>query len=252
MAVTLNANTSTGFIATSDTSGVLQLQTGGTAAVTVSAAQNVGIGTASPAEILHLSSASPRLTFTSTNNSSGARYDTVGTATTGSHRFQYNGTEVLTVGISGQTVALQNGTVSSGAGIAFPATQSASTDVNTLDDYEEGTWTPVDGSASSLSFSIAFGWYTKVGRVVHAHFSVTYPSTASATRAAIGGLPFTVLNATYANFGGALGYTDSSLVLGCHLDPGFTTLNFYRNDGLDATNTQLSLKQVRFVVTYFV
>ena len=49
MAVTLNANTSTGFIATSDTSGVLQLQTAGTTAVTVDASQNVGIGTASPA-----------------------------------------------------------------------------------------------------------------------------------------------------------------------------------------------------------
>jgi hypothetical protein len=51
MAVTLNANTSTGFIATSDTSGVLQLQTGGTTAVTVTAAQNVGIGTTSPTAI---------------------------------------------------------------------------------------------------------------------------------------------------------------------------------------------------------
>jgi hypothetical protein len=43
MAVTLNANSSTGFIATSDTSGVLQLQTGGTTAVTVDASQNVGV-----------------------------------------------------------------------------------------------------------------------------------------------------------------------------------------------------------------
>jgi hypothetical protein len=41
MAVTLNANSSTGFIANSDTSGVLQLQTGGTTAVTVDASQNV-------------------------------------------------------------------------------------------------------------------------------------------------------------------------------------------------------------------
>ena len=41
MAVTLNANTSTGFIATSDTSGVLQLQTAGTTALTVDASQNV-------------------------------------------------------------------------------------------------------------------------------------------------------------------------------------------------------------------
>jgi hypothetical protein len=40
MAVTLNANTSTGFIATSDTSGVLQLQTAGTTALTVDASQN--------------------------------------------------------------------------------------------------------------------------------------------------------------------------------------------------------------------
>jgi hypothetical protein len=54
MAVTLNANTSTGFIATSDTSGVLQLQTGGTTAVTVDASQLVGIGTASPLTPLHV------------------------------------------------------------------------------------------------------------------------------------------------------------------------------------------------------
>jgi len=59
MAVTLNANTSTGFIATSDTSGVLQLQTGGTTAVTVDASQNVGIGTASPASDARLTLASP-------------------------------------------------------------------------------------------------------------------------------------------------------------------------------------------------
>jgi hypothetical protein len=40
MAVTLNANTSTGFIATSDTSGVLQLQTGGTTAVSIGTDQS--------------------------------------------------------------------------------------------------------------------------------------------------------------------------------------------------------------------
>jgi hypothetical protein len=50
MASTINASTSSGLVATADTSGVLQLQTGGTAAVTVNASQNVGIGTASPAQ----------------------------------------------------------------------------------------------------------------------------------------------------------------------------------------------------------
>ncbi len=42
---------------------------------------------------------------------------------------------------------------SSGTGITFPATQSASSDANTLDDYEEGTWTPSDGSGAGLSIT---------------------------------------------------------------------------------------------------
>jgi len=48
MAVQLNAGTSNGYSMSSDTSGILQLQTAGTTAVTVDASQNVGIGTTSP------------------------------------------------------------------------------------------------------------------------------------------------------------------------------------------------------------
>jgi hypothetical protein len=44
MAVTINASTTTGLVQTADTSGVLQLQTASTNAVTVDASQNVGIG----------------------------------------------------------------------------------------------------------------------------------------------------------------------------------------------------------------
>jgi len=51
MTTTLNASTAGagGFIATSDNSGSLALQTAGTTAVTIDTSQNVGIGTASPA-----------------------------------------------------------------------------------------------------------------------------------------------------------------------------------------------------------
>ena len=49
MTATINASTSAGVVTTADTSGILQLQTNGTAALTVDASQNVGIGTASPA-----------------------------------------------------------------------------------------------------------------------------------------------------------------------------------------------------------
>jgi len=57
MASTINASTSAGLVSTADTSGVLQLQTAGTTAVTVDASQNVGIGTSSPLNKLVVSNA---------------------------------------------------------------------------------------------------------------------------------------------------------------------------------------------------
>ena len=57
----------------------------------------------------------------------------------------------------------------SGTGITFPATQSASTNVNTLDDYEEGTWTPtIKGStiAGTYTPSTTNAYYTKIGNKV--------------------------------------------------------------------------------------
>jgi hypothetical protein len=60
-------------------------------------------------------------------------------------------------------------------GIAFPATQSASSNANTLDDYEEGTWTPTLSYASGTSGVIHIGQsgsYVKVGRAVHVQLTL--------------------------------------------------------------------------------
>ena len=51
--------------------------------------------------------------------------------------------------------------------IVFNATQSASTNANTLDDYEEGTWTPTFSNYSGTDQN-ATGYYTKVGNKVMA------------------------------------------------------------------------------------
>ena len=93
-----------------------------------------------------------------------------------------------------------------GGQIKFPATQSASSDANTLDDYEEGTWTPSvyyqnATDQSTASNSVQYGFYTKTGRVVTATFKVTFSQpTATASLAldniGIQGLPFTSLNST--------------------------------------------------------
>jgi hypothetical protein len=162
------------------------------------------------------------LTFTSTNNTSGARYNTVGTATSGSHRFQYGGTEVLTVGITGQTVALQGATPSSGAGITFPATQSASSDANTLDDYEEGSWTPTlsssTGSYTSVTYGKQYGKYTKIGNLVYAMFDMSTTSQVVGTASSdliIAGFPFTMANSGVADsYSGYIGFS-TGLVTPC-------------------------------------
>jgi hypothetical protein len=53
--------------------------------------------------------------------------------------------------------------------IKFPATQVPSADANTLDDYEEGTWTmgiAFGGASVDVTYSANTGTYTKIGRQV--------------------------------------------------------------------------------------
>ena len=94
-----------------------------------------------------------------------------------------NSTAVLQV-LKGSSVALEGATVQTGVGITFPAAQVTSSDVNTLDDYEEGTWTvnfydaATAGNASATSTT---GYYTKVGRSVTAKFRVDNISTVGMT-----------------------------------------------------------------------
>lgn len=65
-----------------------------------------------------------------------------------------------------------------GAGqVQFPAVQNASAGANVLDDYEEGTWTPVVTFATpgdlNVAYSTQVGTYTKIGRQVIANFTIT-------------------------------------------------------------------------------
>jgi len=71
MAVTINASTSAGLVNTADTSGVLQLQTAGTTALTVDTSANVGIGTASPASKLDVTATLRAVSSTAVAPTSG-------------------------------------------------------------------------------------------------------------------------------------------------------------------------------------
>jgi hypothetical protein len=78
-------------------------------------------------------------------------------------------------------------------GITFPATAVASADVNTLDDYEEGTWTPVVsfGGASVGITGTFSGTYTKVGNVVTVCYVLSFSSKGTSTGTMlVSGMPF--------------------------------------------------------------
>jgi hypothetical protein len=124
-------------------------------------------------------------------------------------------TPTLTTPVASTTIGVGGATASaSGAGITFPASQSASTDANTLDDYEEGTWTPSVGGTATYTAQV--GRYTKVGRLVtvSCYFGVSSLGTGSATT--ISGLPFTC--ATY-------GGDAAPLVIWSNLVSSFVSLN---------------------------
>jgi hypothetical protein len=105
-----------------------------------------------------------------------------------------------TMGVGGATPS------ASGSGISFPATQSASTDANTLDDYEEGTWTPTVGGTATHSTQT--GSYTKIGRQVTVKFEITITTLGTGSTTTISGLPFSVSGASGETYG-ATGYFSS-------------------------------------------
>ena len=112
---------------------------------------------------------------------------------------------VSTIGVGGATPA------ASGAGITFPSTQSASSDANTLDDYEEGTWTPtVARTGSSYTFGDRVGTYTKIGRQVtcQAYINVTAITTQGSSFVTLTGFPFTCMAANGRAFAGAVFYNN--------------------------------------------
>ena len=152
---------------------------------------------------------------------------------------------------TGGTLILRGGsTTATGTGIAFPATQSASSDANTLDDYEEGSWTPTltfNGGSTGITYSTRTGKYVKIGRFVQAQFRITLSNKGSSTGSAkVEGLPFPVRD----EYGGAcFGYVgamnNSTAVNTQNQTPTLDINNSYvflryMNNGSSADHTEAS------------
>jgi hypothetical protein len=258
----LASNTLTSAAATN-----LTIQSAGTTAITIDTSQNVGIGTTTPSSFIYSGLAVGNGT---TNNSisiysSSASESLLAYAvgTTGTDRYKgyvsysHGGsfmafgtasTERMRLNTSG-TVILQGGSTSAtGVGITFPATQSASSDANTLDDYEEGTWTPtMQGSITNptVTYVTQTGSYTKVGNMVtlFGRLQTGGALIGGSGTALIGGLPFAV-SSTYRN-GGAIGYisnvtlSSGNTQFGLSSDVSTSTIRFVQSGSANGANVIL-------------
>ena len=107
-----------------------------------------------------------------------------------------------------------------------------------LNDYETGTWTPADASGAGLTLTVNIATYMRLGKTLFISVSVSYPVTANASTAVIGGLPYGPPsgNPTGAASGGSGNYVEVLISV--------TTMLFLLATGNFAKNSDLSGKVV--------
>ena len=150
-------------------------------------------------------------------------------------------------------------------GLRFPATQVSSADANALDDYEEGTWTPVlvPGAGSTQTYTLQIGSYTKIGRMVFlkGHLSINSLGDASGN-IGIGGLPFpsssdaNSLSSVNVGHGASLAIT-AGHVLGGFINPNSSEISLRVWDAVTGTTAMQASEltaggAISFSVAYYI
>ena len=250
MASIINASSSGsgGIVQTADASGVLQLQSNGTVSLQVDTSANVGIGTTSAGGYklaigdgasnrgrIMLKGATggnyPEINIDDTMNTSGKNYQLYSTG--GVLKVSNQTDAAVSFVANNYGIGLGDIAAVDGTGIRFPATQSASTNANTLDDYEEGTWTPsYNGGLTGITYgSVRSGYYRKVGSMVTIWFGImTDGLTVTSSSLNISGLPFTAISGGGTN--GTLNVNNCTRWVsnppnsGC-VEPGTTSITLY-------------------------
>jgi len=231
-AITTTGDTNTGiFFPAADT---IAFTEGGAESMRITSTGFVGIGTTSPARKLTVSDTDQSTARVRIINTSGRTYDLV----SGVDGLLQNGFSIfdataaatrMTIDSSGNvlvgktTATANGGDLQVSSGITFPATQVAKSDANTLDDYEEGTWTPDQGGGLTVvgTFSSS-GTYTKIGRQVTVAFKLNGSTSIAASnlQRLTNNLPFTASSGNQLDAGvcftstfTTVAYTQPSLVL---------------------------------------
>lgn len=160
-----------------------------------------------------------------------------------------NGTTALTIAANGQMTLANTPLQLTGGQIKFPATQIASGDANTLDDYEEGSFTPtITIGLTGITYTSQLGRYTKIGNVVTFTIRISMSSsTRNGFILTFGNLPFTSKNTSGINLG-SVSWAYANIVTGSttvnvptlYIGGNLTTCECYKTDGNPFTGSDLS------------
>ena len=178
-------------------------------------------------------------------NYSAASSGTAGTSATLSN---------ILLAAKGQSFALEGATQSAGTGIAFPATQSASSDANTLDDYEEGTWTPTIGSGT---FTAGNAKYTKIGRLVQVSmYCQNFSDRSTVATLVISGLPFASASSTSDCVGSLFMRYTNNQVTATYISSNSSSITFYGSTSgnytpLKYSDLNNSSAEIYLSITYY-
>jgi hypothetical protein len=220
-------------------------------------AESLGIGTSSPAALIHGMSGDLFLTASSTAADSGQgvffQSTTSGWETSSAHAAIYgkrtnasngylrfdtrqSGTtqEAMRIDSSGHAIIPAGVTLGTAAGVYAAA--------NTLSDYEEGTWTPSVGGDATYTNQV--GNYTKIGNLVTIRGTVVVNVLGTGSTTVLSGLPFAESSTN--SFTGSVcpyfsGIADSLSVLIASADLTLSTVKF---TGQGAAGTSMTVPSV--------
>jgi hypothetical protein len=242
----------------------LKLVTGGTARVTVDSSGRLGVASESPDAELHVGGSEPHIDVGPDSGNRGKigykSNDLFFGTSSGSGEFIFknnctstdnpadSGTERLRI-LSNGTLKLSNST-----GIDFSGIQTNASGMTseTLDKYEEGTWTPSLGGGTGSFNSDSWGRYTRIGRRVHLNCFIKISSMDDTnTTFLIAGVPFTPVDPGSGGFVGSImsndvrwrrnGNTSDATMVAPYMTDGTGGIRIY---GLKSDNGWDSLKNV--------
>jgi hypothetical protein len=245
-----------------NTNTAIQFGTNAIFNMTILAGGNVGINTNSPTNLLHLTgnSATPSLRLGSI--SVGFHWD-IGRENASTGDFVFNNTNPST-GTTEKMRVTQDSSAylrmaSGTGGIQFNGDTASA---NALDDYEEGTWTPVVTCASGVATYITqLGFYTKIGKVVTITWFIGFTkNTLSGGTVGLSNLPFSLRSGTFYPQGTVLFDNLSTVTNNITLqgDNNAASGTFIENNGstnshagLDTTRLGSGTMACRGTLTYF-